>query len=308
MEGDIKVIQESDFVSIGIYKIKNQINGKVYIGQSIHIEQRWKQHKYQKDLGTTPLYQDMRNFGIENFLFEIVEICSEEELNEKEIYYIEKFDSMNPNKGYNMRKGGGSIQHNYRRDYEEIFLLWKSGLSCKDIETVLKCSDTTITRALRKYNITESITKSRSVKKDIYVALSIDGVPLKIFYGTKSITKFFNGDERGMSRFKQRAIMSHYRFFGYYWEYLTEENLPEMDLTDEEFLEFQILSPKSHSHSDEVRLKESLIHRTVDRPSRDELKQLIRTKPFLQIGKMYGVSDNAIRKWCDFENLPRKKK
>lgn len=41
--------------------------------------------------------------------------------------------------------------------------------------------------------------------------------------------------------------------------------------------------------------------------SRDELKSLIRTKTFVEIGKMYGVSDNAIRKWCDKFNLPRKK-
>lgn len=40
--------------------------------------------------------------------------------------------------------------------------------------------------------------------------------------------------------------------------------------------------------------------------SRDELKQLIRTTPFLQIGKKFGVSDNAIRKWCDKYNLPRR--
>ena len=40
--------------------------------------------------------------------------------------------------------------------------------------------------------------------------------------------------------------------------------------------------------------------------SRDELKLLIRTTPFTQIGKKYGVSDNAIRKWCDNYNLPRK--
>lgn len=49
------------------------------------------------------------------------------------------------------------------------------------------------------------------------------------------------------------------------------------------------------------------IQRTVARPSREELKQLIRTKSFLSIGKQYGVSDNAIRKWCDYEGLPRKK-
>lgn len=39
--------------------------------------------------------------------------------------------------------------------------------------------------------------------------------------------------------------------------------------------------------------------------TREELKNLIRTVPFIQIGKKYGVSDNAIRKWCDKFNLPR---
>lgn len=42
-----------------------------------------------------------------------------------------------------------------------------------------------------------------------------------------------------------------------------------------------------------------------NRPTREELKKLIRTTPFVQIGKMYGVSDNAIRKWCNVYNLPR---
>lgn len=44
--------------------------------------------------------------------------------------------------------------------------------------------------------------------------------------------------------------------------------------------------------------------RTTIRPSRDELKKLIRTTPFVTIGKKYGVNDNTIRKWCKFENLP----
>ena len=48
--------------------------------------------------------------------------------------------------------------------------------------------------------------------------------------------------------------------------------------------------------------------RVVDRPSREELKMLIRTMPFTQIGKLFGVSDNAIRKWCLAENLPTKVK
>lgn len=47
--------------------------------------------------------------------------------------------------------------------------------------------------------------------------------------------------------------------------------------------------------------------RKVERPSREELKEMIRSKPFTQIGKQFGVTDNTIRKWCDAENLPRTK-
>ena len=52
----------------------------------------------------------------------------------------------------------------------------------------------------------------------------------------------------------------------------------------------------------------SLASRKVDRPSRDELKALIREKPFTHIAKEYSVTDNAIRKWCETYNLPSKKK
>ena len=50
-----------------------------------------------------------------------------------------------------------------------------------------------------------------------------------------------------------------------------------------------------------------IAQRTSERPSRDELKQLIRTISFVKIGEKYGVSDNAIRKWCKAESLPFKK-
>lgn len=43
------------------------------------------------------------------------------------------------------------------------------------------------------------------------------------------------------------------------------------------------------------------------RPEREELKKLIRDLPFTKIGEQYGVSDNAVKKWCDFYGLPRKK-
>lgn len=49
-------------------------------------------------------------------------------------------------------------------------------------------------------------------------------------------------------------------------------------------------------------------NRRVERPSKEELEKLIHTYPFTQIGKMYGLSDNAIRKWCKSYNLPYKRK
>lgn len=48
--------------------------------------------------------------------------------------------------------------------------------------------------------------------------------------------------------------------------------------------------------------------RRVERPTKDELLNLIKNESFLEIGRMYGVSDNAIRKWCKEYGLPRTKK
>lgn len=45
-----------------------------------------------------------------------------------------------------------------------------------------------------------------------------------------------------------------------------------------------------------------------NRPPREELKKLIREKSFVEIARMYGCTDNAVRKWCDKEYLPRRKK
>lgn len=51
----------------------------------------------------------------------------------------------------------------------------------------------------------------------------------------------------------------------------------------------------------------AFLHRKVNRPEREELKQLIRTTTFVDVGKKYGVSDKAIVKWCKAEGLPYRK-
>lgn len=91
-------------MSCGIYKITNTINGKTYIGQSSNIEERWKKHKYAND--DFAIHKAMRKYGIENFTFSIVEECATEELNNREIYWINYYNSLED--GYNMIPGGSN--------------------------------------------------------------------------------------------------------------------------------------------------------------------------------------------------------
>lgn len=86
---------------IGIYKITNKIENKSYIGQSIHIEIRWKQHWYNRGKYPTLISQNLSKFDIEDFDFQIIEECTEEELNVKEEHYIKLFNTFKPF-GYNM--------------------------------------------------------------------------------------------------------------------------------------------------------------------------------------------------------------
>lgn len=81
----------------GIYKITNQITDECYIGQSVDISKRWKDHaKCGLDIDRpqgNKLYQSMIEDGIWNFTFELLEECSREKLNEKEKFYIELYQS-----------------------------------------------------------------------------------------------------------------------------------------------------------------------------------------------------------------------
>lgn len=98
----------------GIYKITNNINKKVYIGQSHDIHQRWYHHQY--DLNNNKhenpyLQQSWNKYGADNFTFEIITECKPNELNQLEEYYINKYDTFtNRDNGYNLQKGGDYMQ------------------------------------------------------------------------------------------------------------------------------------------------------------------------------------------------------
>ena len=135
---------------IGIYKIENKINGKIYIGQSIAIKIRWQQHKYEAKMGESqaPLYRALRKYGIENFSFEILEECPQESLNEREIFWIAFYKSNNRDFGYNVLSGGenGIIYPN-----EWFYELWDKGLTVGEIQKELGVSHETVRAKLEGY-------------------------------------------------------------------------------------------------------------------------------------------------------------
>jgi group I intron endonuclease len=71
---------------IGIYKITNP-KGKIYIGQSINIEKRWKRYKDWINHSQPIIYRSFQKYGLENHKFEIIEECNIEILDEKEVYW-----------------------------------------------------------------------------------------------------------------------------------------------------------------------------------------------------------------------------
>ena len=106
---------------IGIYKIENLINGKIYIGQSIDIEDRWKRHLFESRSNrlserSSVIHKAINKYGSENFKFSVVEECKEKELDDREIYWIEFYNSYY--NGYNCTKGGSrNVDHFKKRVY-----------------------------------------------------------------------------------------------------------------------------------------------------------------------------------------------
>lgn len=123
-----------------IYKITDNTNNKIYIGQTTRdIKKRLSDHKSRSIRSTRPndlnciLYQAMRQHGVDNFTIELIEtVETRYQGDTREIYWIQELDATNPEKGYNKDKGGHIISEACRK--ARIQQLINSKLTGKQLE------------------------------------------------------------------------------------------------------------------------------------------------------------------------------
>lgn len=146
-----------------IYKTTNLINGKIYIGQ--HVSQKFEPTRY---IGSGAIFtKAIQKYGFKNFNCEL--ICwakDQEELDMLEIFYIAKFEAMNPNIGYNLCYGGKGGSLGYRFTTEQKKYLSEVHMGHKNTpEAIKKQADSLRGRIWMHKDLDRKMIKKEDVQK-----------------------------------------------------------------------------------------------------------------------------------------------
>lgn len=181
-----------------IYIITNDINNKVYIGQTIQeLKKRWHRH-CQKSCSVSEskmaIKQAILKYGKEHFSIKELCQCSIEELNEKEIYYIQLYNSYK--EGYNSTIGGQSSTKPLKliSEQSDIIDLYNLGFSFRDIAKEYQVDKATIKHIIEINNI--PIRKVRTYKLSSEDRLNVleaynNGLPRKQIMARWNISKSY---------------------------------------------------------------------------------------------------------------------
>lgn len=200
-----------------IYRIKNIVTGKYYIGESKdkNIQSRWNTHirLVNQNKGCPALRDAVKKYGWDKFKFEIICICFDSDRYIYERHYIQKYNSQVPN-GYNITKGGegGGFEGKTHSESTRKRLSEASTKYYSDPEK-RKENSVRVKEAMKSVNIRERMQKSEKWKK----AVEKMKQGKKVSEETKqkireSVTKYFQGDDLNKNNIKNhRKIMAKAR-------------------------------------------------------------------------------------------------
>lgn len=180
-----------------IYKITNNVNGKVYIGQTIQtIKERFYQHcaiKCSDSVLNMAIHKAIKKYGKSNFTIEVIEEVDKDSLNDREKFWIEYYNSYN--NGYNSTRGGqDSSTHCKELDAESIIKEYNLGKSLRSIGNTFKVDKQTIKDLLIRNNITLRTTRSYKLSQSDRIAIIEDvksGIDRKSIMTKWSISKSY---------------------------------------------------------------------------------------------------------------------
>lgn len=263
---------------IGIYLIENKINGKKYVGQSIDIERRWKDHRTRKD--DAPIHLAIQKYGVDNFSFSILQECKREELNKLEVFFIEKLGTFGKG-GYNLNRGGNTCPEDFELSRRE-----KISKACKGrVGSRTGCHLTDAEKEnLRKASLGKKLSEETK---------------MKISQKSKMFWESLTPEER-----KQLGEKIGKANIGKHLSSETKEKLRQANLGKKQSLETRMkrsesLKGKKREVSDEQRQKWSSIAKINIRKAQEAHKK-----------KVLCETDNRVfdsmNECCDFYNVNRK--
>ena len=247
-------------VKCGIYKITNLVNGKAYMGQSQDIYRRWKQHRngYNNPKSTqyeSPLYRAMRKYGINNFNFEILCLCSLEQLDDKEIEYISQYSSYKEENGYNLTLGGDLCFKGLKLTKEQA----------NEIIILLRDSTLSQIQIAEQYHVTQQMISDINSGHSWFQE--------NINYPIR---------QRNAITLKKRGL-----------QYV------KCPICGKEILSSKKYCSAKCAHMSQRKVK--------NRPTKEQLELLVKDNSFEGLGRQFGVTGNAVKKWCETYGIDYRK-
>ena len=187
-----------------IYKITNTINGKCYVGKTIHsIEKRWNEHcrdARKESNEKRPLYSAIRKYGIEYFTIEQLEECSITDLSDREVYWIETLGSFKY--GYNATTGGDGKPYIDRQLVVKLYEKYRKSNVVSELMNISHCS---VLQVLKEQNVN---VRYFSANRCYVVMVDKDNdKPIKQFSSYAEAARWLIENEK--SNCKEAGLRSH---------------------------------------------------------------------------------------------------